>query len=349
MTTFMMIRIPKPLRKTQPALAGLMACLALAGCESGGAVLPGGGNAPLANISDPQTASPTNTANSFQIVPVTGSPDNVSSGLQSKLIAKLQQKGLSVVPKGTASKYVLRGYIVASRESSGSKLSYIWDVTDSAGKRLHRIKGSQVAGGKKGADPWSSVTPAVIDAIASKTADELAQWVPNATGSVPVASNAPAGSPGTYSNSAQSSGSPTTLAQAARTPTSGTTGSIGATGPASAMVPAVTGAPGDGGVALTSAIQRELSRNGVSLASVPAANTYRVQGNVAIGQSQDGKQPIQIDWTVVDPSGKKLGTVTQKNQVPQGTLDGAWGKTADAAASAAAQGILKLLPKKSTN
>ncbi|HRN84689.1 MAG TPA: hypothetical protein PK857_07695, partial [Hyphomicrobium sp.] len=61
-------------------------------------------------------------------------------------------------------------------------------------------------------------------------------------------------------------------------------------------------------------------------------------------QGQNGKQPIQIDWDVKDPQGKTLGTVSQKNEIPQGSLDGAWGKTADAAASAAAQGILKLLP-----
>ena len=64
-----------------------------------------------------------------------------------------------------------------------------------------------------------------------------------------------------------------------------------------------------------------------------------------MGAGKDGKQPITIDWSVTDPSGKKLGTVSQKNEVPQGSLDGSWGKTADAAAAAAAQGIVKLLPQ----
>jgi hypothetical protein len=111
----------------------------------------------------------------------------------------------------------------------------------------------------------------------------------------------------------------------------------------------VTGAPGDGRTALTLAIQRELSKNGLKLATVPDARAYKVEGKVAMGQSQNGKQPIQIDWNVLDPSGKKLGTVSQKNEVPQGSLDGTWGKTADAAAAAAAQGIIKLLPAKSVN
>jgi hypothetical protein len=109
-------------------------------------------------------------------------------------------------------------------------------------------------------------------------------------------------------------------------------------------VPNVTGAPGDGSIALTGAIQRELSRNGIQLTSA-AGESYKVQGKVSVGAVRDGKQPITIDWQVKDPKGKQLGTVSQKNEVPQGSLDGAWGKTADAAAAAAAQGIIKLLPK----
>jgi len=66
---------------------------------------------------------------------------------------------------------------------------------------------------------------------------------------------------------------------------------------------------------------------------------------VTVGTVRDGKQPVTIDWHVKDPKGKQLGTVSQKNEVPQGSLDGPWGKTADAAAAAAAQGIIKLLPK----
>ena len=60
--------------------------------------------------------------------------------------------------------------------------------------------------------------------------------------------------------------------------------------------------------------------------------------------NKDGKQPINIEWLVRDPQGKKLGTVSQKNEIPEGSLDGPWEKTAEQAAGAAAQGIVKLLP-----
>jgi hypothetical protein len=117
-----------------------------------------------------------------------------------------------------------------------------------------------------------------------------------------------------------------------------------------AMVPSVTGAPGDGSASLTAAIQRELSGRGVSVTDKPVATAYRVEGSVSLGQPKEGKQSIHIEWQVKDPQGKKVGTVSQRNEIPEGSLDGAWGPTADQAAGAAVQGIIKLLPQpKATN
>jgi hypothetical protein len=48
---------------------------------------------------------------------------------------------------------------------------------------------------------------------------------------------------------------------------------------------------------------------------------------------------------VRDPQGANLGTVSQENKIPAGSLNGQWGSTATAAATAATQGILKLLPQ----
>jgi hypothetical protein len=123
-----------------------------------------------------------------------------------------------------------------------------------------------------------------------------------------------------------------------------TTGSIGKDDNLTAVVPDVTGAPGDGNTSLTAAIHRELRTKGIQLASRSTSATYRIQGAVTMGEVRGGKQPIQIEWVVRDPGGKKLGTVSQKNDVPEGRLESKWGDTADQAARAAVQGILKLLP-----
>ncbi|MGE5266185.1 MAG: hypothetical protein ACM3L9_02355 [Deltaproteobacteria bacterium] len=321
----------------------LMAAIGLAGCETGSNLFAGGGGDgtnPLASA--PQTA--TGKAK-IAVAPIVGPPDATSRALQSQVATALEQQKIAVAKQPSdPSEYTLRGYVVAAKEKSSTKISYIWDVTDPTGKRVNRITGEEIASGA-GQDSWSAATPAVINQIANRTATQVAGWLPSQTpaapasatpsAGVPVASAAPAAAPATTMG--------TTAAAATPAPTTAT-GSIGRGGPVLTSVPNVTGAPGDGSIALTGAIQRELTRNGIQLSSA-AGETYKVQGKVTVGAVRDGKQPITIDWLVKDPKGKQLGTVSQKNEVPQGSLDGAWGKTADAAAAAAAQGIIKLLPK----
>ena len=94
-------------------------------------------------------------------------------------------------------------------------------------------------------------------------------------------------------------------------------------------------------------MKKRLYAGGVKLANGTAANVYMVKGQRKAGRASGGKQSIRIDWQVLDPSGKKLGTVSQQNTIPQGSLNGPWGAIADAAAGAAADGIIKLLPKSS--
>ena len=279
------------------------------------------------------------------IAPVIGAPDTVAKQLETQLASAIEAQRITVAKDPNAkAEFTLRGYVVSAREKGRTKVSYIWDVTDPAGKRVNRITGEEVLSGAQSKDPWSSVTPQVVSTISSKTAGSLVTWLPTQS-SAAVAMNSPSS---TGSTAPPSNAAPTSYSAPAAAPSAAggppTTGSIARAGAVTAMVPSVVGAPGDGSVALTGAIQRELTRSGISLTNAASAQTYTVEGKVVVGQGQNGKQPIQIDWDVKDPKGKKLGTVSQKNEIPQGSLDGAWGKTADAAASAAAQGIIKLLP-----
>ncbi|MFA5898568.1 MAG: hypothetical protein WC829_05585 [Hyphomicrobium sp.] len=274
----------------------------------------------------------------FAIAPVIGPPEGVSGDLRNQLIADLERQNIRVArAPDERAEYTLRGYVVSSLEKKGnkSKISYIWDVTDSSGKGVHRVSGEETAASGKSKDPWAAVTPTVVQSIAAKTVTSVTGWMPGA--GVAVAGG-PSG--GMVQTAAATSAAPYSAPRS-----STVTGSIGHSGPVKALVPTVVGAPGDGSNSLRAALQRELTRSGVSLTEARTTDTYLVEGKVAMGTGKDGKQPITIDWSVTDPSGKKLGTVSQKNEVPQGSLDGSWGKTADAAAAAAAQGIVKLLPQ----
>ena len=68
-------------------------------------------------------------------------------------------------------------------------------------------------------------------------------------------------------------------------------------------------------------------------------------GTVNLGPPQDGAQSIAVDWSVIEPGGAEIGTISQANSIPAGALDGPWGDIAFAIASGAAEGILTLLDR----
>jgi hypothetical protein len=108
----------------------------------------------------------------------------------------------------------------------------------------------------------------------------------------------------------------------------------------------VTGAPGDGGNALSRAIGAILARAGVALKSKPAdQENYLLSGKVEINPVPGGKQSVKITWSLARPDGSAIGQVSQENQVPAGSLDGAWGDVAYEVATAAAGGIVELIQR----
>jgi len=326
------------------AAVAVIMSVGLTGCESAGSLFGSDNSSkPEAAVAQqaPKVAAAAVQQTKVALAPVIGAPDSVAKQLTEKLGESLERQRVTVSKaQGEATDYTVRGYVVAAKEKAGTKVSYIWDVTDSSGKRVNRVTGEEmVPGGAQSKDPWVAVTPQLVQTISDKTATSLGAWAAAQKGGgaagVPVATN---------STGAPIQTASTNAARPVMQP-SGATGSVGREAGAVAMVASVTGAPGDGSTALAAALQRELTKNGVTVAEQAAGGTHRIEGKVKVGEAKDGKQPIQIDWVVRDASGKSKGTVSQKNEIPQGSLDGQWGQTADAAAAAAAQGIIKLLPK----
>ncbi len=361
------------------AVLAAFTALSLGGCETSSNLFGSSGDA-TAPAAVAQAAPPPVTARAkIAVAPVIGPPDTAVKLIQAQLVSAIERQKISVAKQPTdPSEYTLRGYIVAAKEKTGAKMSYIWDVTDPAGKRVNRITGEEVVAGKlSGSDPWVALTPQVIEKITAKTATSVGAWLPSqaspsAAAVVPVANAAPAASlaPSPAPVASAASGATAAPVQTATTqiaapaaafatatpvsaqvPAAQTTGSIGSN-KVTALVQTVSGAPGDGSVSLTGAMQRALAAKGVALTDKPAGQTYRIQGKVAVGQAKDGKQPVQIEWIVTDPQGNQLidpqkgervKGITQNNEVKQGMLDGAWGQTADNAAGAAAEAISRLL------
>lgn len=266
---------------------------------------------------------------------VVGPPDALGRQLHQEFTSALGRQRIGVISaKDGNAEYNLRPYILVTKEKHGTKVSYVLDVTEGSGKRVNRFAGEEIVAASGSQDTWAAITPAVAESIAGKATTAFVAWLPSAKGSSTPVADAPVGV-GATKTAAVKKGPAVASAQ--------TTGSITKDG-LSAVVPTVTGAPGDGSTLLTAAIQRELQAKGIELAERPTPASYRVEGAVLLGSARDGKQPIQIEWVVRDPKGKKLGTVSQKNDIPEGSLDGSWGGVADQAAGAAVKGILKLLP-----
>ena len=74
-----------------------------------------------------------------------GAPDAVAKQLQAQLTTAIEAQRITVAKAPTdAAEYTVRGYVVSAREKGRTKVSYIWDVTDPAGKRVNRITGEEV-------------------------------------------------------------------------------------------------------------------------------------------------------------------------------------------------------------
>ena len=104
----------------------------------------------------------------------------------------------------------------------------------------------------------------------------------------------------------------------------------------------VDGAPGDGRISLTSAMRVALGRRSIRVLANSEEGALMVLGGVNTSAHEDG-QLVEVHWSVINEEGQELGSVTQSNVVPLGTLDGSWGDLAHAVADGAADGVVTLL------
>jgi hypothetical protein len=112
------------------------------------------------------------------------------------------------------------------------------------------------------------------------------------------------------------------------------------------LIGAVTGAPGDGGEALDSAIKRILQKQDLAIITDPQARADLVlDAEVAVAKPKAGKQEVKIVWHLRRKDGNEIGTVGQENAVPAGLLDGAWGDVAYMVAVSAQDGIMQLVAR----
>lgn len=266
--------------------------------------------------------------------PILGPPANVGNELTQQLVASAKKKKIPVVENAQPATYKVQSYLAQSNEKQTEKFTYIVDVTDTTGNRVHRITGEEIIPAKRGAQPWSSINKSAIQRIATTTTTNLAAWLSQQGGaSTPVV--APA-----RTSAAQEKPPPPKPSSPRPTTTASSRSD-----PVAALIPPVSGAPGDGRTSLTNALRQRLRARGVQIASTGGRNVYKINGKVSVSPAGGNKERIKIDWTLLSPTGQNLGSVTQQSDVEKGSLNRTWGPAATAAGNAAAAEILKLIEK----
>lgn len=334
------------------------------------ATLLAGCGTPVFNPFAAQTNSnQANSANALNIVSIVGAPDNVGTTLLTQMQASATARNLPLTagPAVTGGRNI-SGYLSAVTEPDGTTLSYVWDVFDAGGSRIHRVEGSEKST-ERPSDPWIAANEEVLGRVAETSTAALATWlIANGQNEAAPAQTAPAIStpgatetppatgttvpPANQSGDASpltNEGAPVRAAAVSSTPgprlrLASVLPGANATRAQSADVQLreIKGAPGNGDAALAKALGVALAARGVQTNGRDDAS-YRIFADVTKSPSHDGREAIAVIWRVEDRAGKVIGTVRQLRHVAVGALDGTWGSAATAAAEAAASGIVDLI------
>ena len=133
---------------------------------------------PAETTAEPAKPAQQATLARIALAPVIGAPDAVSRQIAEQIVQSAERHRITLInDRDAKGDYTLRGYIVASKDRSQTKVSYIWDLTDPTGKRVNRVTGEEMAPSGAAKDPWVAVTGAVTQSIADKTATQLATWL----------------------------------------------------------------------------------------------------------------------------------------------------------------------------
>jgi hypothetical protein len=114
--------------------------------------------------------------NSVRFLPIIGAPVQAVTPLSRQLGAEARALGLTIKSSSDSrASYILKGYLSAFEDGPQISVTYVWDVLDNSGARLHRIQGSESAPLKRG-DPWAAIPPSVMQKIATETMSEFNSW-----------------------------------------------------------------------------------------------------------------------------------------------------------------------------
>ena len=149
------------------ALLAVFAVL-LTGCSAGSLLTDSG--APTGGNPKGKTVPPV----AYQ--QITGIPPDKLSALKQSLASAGGQHDIGFVEGSFQSGvFSLGGSVRAIPGNAGVRVVYEWQFRDGEGVLIDTLSGEDNAGVYSGPDPWGAVTPDVLDRVARRTADMMAQ------------------------------------------------------------------------------------------------------------------------------------------------------------------------------
>lgn len=123
-----------------------------------------------------KSSTPAAKTGTISFTPVIGAPVNAVQPLSRRLGAEAKNHGLTILQSTSGdSDHILKGYFSAYADGDKTTVAFVWDVLDSSGTRLHRIRGQEVTQGTA-TDPWEVVQQVTMETIATKTINSYLSW-----------------------------------------------------------------------------------------------------------------------------------------------------------------------------
>ena len=158
-----------PVRRLASFILAASLAVTLSGCVETAGELDASAIAPAA--AQPRAlGSPRAATAAFTLLE--GAPQPVLDRFIQKLAAETKNRDITPV-QPEAAKYIVHGYLNATKTAGGVTLGYVWDVFDSRKIRIQRIEDKITAPGAA-ADPWSLADDRILGSLAAKSADDLA-------------------------------------------------------------------------------------------------------------------------------------------------------------------------------
>ena len=116
--------------------------------------------------------------------------DGLPGSLASRFTIALQSQAVArdiVVTDAVSARYVVRGYLGVRPAQSGGEIGYVWDVFDAGHRRAQRME-DRIALDGASPDLWTRVDDKVLQALAQRSADDLAAFLSNTPEAIAAAS-----------------------------------------------------------------------------------------------------------------------------------------------------------------